>query len=90
MPPASLRLRFVVPGNVRHNSGGNVYNAALARELAALGAAVETCPLDGDWPGGSAEDRRRLARLLRGARCRRLCGGLNAGPANAGSDPPAP
>ena len=64
MPPASPRLRFVVPGNVRHNSGGNVYNAALARELAALGAEVETCPLDGDWPGGSAGDRRRLARLL--------------------------
>jgi glycosyltransferase involved in cell wall biosynthesis len=54
----------VVPGNVRHNSGGNVYNAALARELADLGAAVETCPLDGDWPGGSAGDRRRLAKLL--------------------------
>lgn len=64
MPPASLRLRFVVPGNVRHNSGGNVYNAALARELVVLGAAVETCPLDGDWPGGSAGDRRSLARLL--------------------------
>ncbi|MFF2246207.1 glycosyltransferase [Arthrobacter sp. NPDC058130] len=67
MPPASPRLRFVVPGNVRHNSGGNVYNAALARELAALGVAVETCPLDGDWPGGSAGDRRRLAALLRPA-----------------------
>ena len=54
----------MVPGNVRHNSGGNVYNAALARELAALGADVETCPLDGGWPVGSAEDRRRLAGLL--------------------------
>ncbi|AXJ09900.1 glycosyltransferase [Arthrobacter sp. PM3] len=64
MQPAGLRLRFLVPGNVRHNSGGNVYNAALARELAALGAAVETCPVDGGWPGGSAEDRQRLARLL--------------------------
>ncbi|GIU55648.1 glycosyltransferase [Arthrobacter sp. NicSoilC12] len=64
MPPASLRIRLVVPGNVRHNSGGNVYNAALAAELAALGAAVDTCPLDGDWPVGSAGDRRRLARLL--------------------------
>ncbi|MEY9775163.1 glycosyltransferase [Arthrobacter sp. MW3 TE3886] len=64
MPPASLRIRLVVPGNVRHNSGGNVYNAALAAELTALGAAVETCPLDGDWPGGSAGDRRRLAGLL--------------------------
>ncbi|MGO4807307.1 glycosyltransferase [Arthrobacter sp. 2MCAF15] len=67
MPPPSPRLRFVVPGNVRHNSGGNVYNAALARELATLGVAVETCPLDGDWPGGSAGDRRRLAALLRPA-----------------------
>ncbi|MGO4191984.1 glycosyltransferase [Arthrobacter sp. YAF17] len=49
---------------MRHNSGGNVYNAALARELAALGADVETCPLDGGWPVGSAEDRRLLAGLL--------------------------
>ena len=73
MPPASPRIRLVVPGNVRHNSGGNVYNAALARELAALGAAVETCPLEGDWPEGSAGDRGRLALLL------------NAGPANPGS-----
>ena len=54
----------MVPGNVRHNSGGNVYNAALARELAALGVDVETCPLDGGWPVGSAEDRQRLAALL--------------------------
>jgi glycosyltransferase involved in cell wall biosynthesis len=67
MVPASLRLRLVVPGNIRHNSGGNVYNAALARGLTALGAEVETCPLDGGWPGGSAEDRRRLARLLSSA-----------------------
>ncbi len=55
MPPASLRIRFVVPGNVRHNSGGNVYNAALARELAALGA-----------DGGNLPARRRLARGQRG------------------------
>ena len=66
MPPASPRIRFVVPGNIRHNSGGNVYNAALARGLSALGVAVETCPLDGDWPGGTPEDRRRLASLARG------------------------
>ncbi|WP_427134076.1 glycosyltransferase [Pseudarthrobacter sp. S9] len=65
MQPPSLRIRLVVPGNVRHNSGGNVYNAALARELTALGAGVETCPLDGGWPVGSAEDRRRLGALLR-------------------------
>jgi len=64
MQPRSFRLRLVVPGNVRHNSGGNVYNAALARELAVLGVDVETCPLDGGWPVGSAADRRRLAALL--------------------------
>jgi glycosyltransferase involved in cell wall biosynthesis len=63
--PADLHLRLVVPGNIRHNSGGNVYNAALARELTALGAEVEICPLDGDWPGGSPTDRRRLAAVLR-------------------------
>lgn len=58
------RLRLVVPGNVLHNSGGNVYNAALARELAALGVGVDICRLDGGWPVGSPEDRRRLAALL--------------------------
>ncbi|RKR18916.1 glycosyltransferase family 4 protein [Arthrobacter oryzae] len=78
MPPASPRIRFVVPGNVRHNSGGNVYNAALAAGLTVLGADVETCPLDGDWPGGSAEDRRRLGRLLRAAPA-------NPAPAETGS-----
>lgn len=64
MQPDGLRVRLVVPGNVRHNSGGNVYNAALARELSALGVDVDLCPLDGGWPVGSPEDRRRLAALL--------------------------
>ncbi|CAI3792477.1 glycosyltransferase family 4 protein [Pseudarthrobacter sp. MM222] len=67
MQASALRLRLVVPGNVRHNSGGNVYNSALARELAAQGVEVEIFPLDGDWPGGSREDRRRLAAALRSA-----------------------
>ncbi|WP_372702881.1 glycosyltransferase family 4 protein [Arthrobacter sp. 49Tsu3.1M3] len=78
----------MVPANVRHNSGGNVYNAALAAELAALGAAVETCPLDGDWPGGSAGDRLRLATLLHagpdGGQAR-AGGPATAGAATAGS-----
>ncbi|MCU1548393.1 MAG: glycosyl transferase family 1 [Arthrobacter sp.] len=64
MQASGLRLRLVVPGNVRHNSGGNVYNAALARELGALGADVDTCAVDGGWPVGSAEDRRRLDAVL--------------------------
>ncbi|MDQ0851642.1 glycosyltransferase involved in cell wall biosynthesis [Arthrobacter sp. B3I9] len=64
MQPSGLRLRLVVPGNVRHNSGGNVYNAALARGLTAQGVEVETVALDGGWPAGSAADRQRLAAAL--------------------------
>ena len=67
MQPSGLRLRLVVPGNVRHNSGGNVYNAALARELTAQGVEVETCAVDGGWPVGSAADRRQLAAVLQPA-----------------------
>ncbi len=59
-------VRLLVPGNVRHNSGGNAYNAALARGLTALGADVEVRPVDGHWPVGSGEERRRLAGLLLG------------------------
>lgn len=57
-------VRLLVPGNVRHNSGGNAYNAALARALTALGADTEVCPVGGRWPVGSQEERRRLAGLL--------------------------
>lgn len=66
MPSSKLRIRLVVPGNVRHNSGGNVYNTALAGELAALGADVELCRADGGWPACSAEDRWRFGELLHG------------------------
>ena len=83
MPPASPRIRLVVPGNVRHNSGGNVYNAALAARADRPRCRVETCPLDGDWPGGSAGDRRRLAALLHA--------GPDGGPAGAAAPQlPAP
>lgn len=61
-----LAVRLIVPGNVRHNSGGNAYNAALTRGLTALGADVEICPVDGHWPLGREEERRRLAALLLG------------------------
>ena len=57
-------LRLLVPGNVRHNSGGNAYNAALLRALAELGVAAESYEVDGDWPVGSAADRHRFGRLL--------------------------
>ncbi|MFF1385995.1 glycosyltransferase family 4 protein [Arthrobacter sp. NPDC058288] len=62
--PGGPAVRLIVPGNVRHNSGGNAYNAALARGLRALGAEVDICRVDGNWPVGSEEERRRLAELL--------------------------
>lgn len=61
-----MRIRFLVPGNVRHGSGGNKYNAKLAEHLAVLGATVETVTVDGDWPVGSAADRQRFADMLDG------------------------
>ncbi|HKS03441.1 MAG TPA: glycosyltransferase family 4 protein [Arthrobacter sp.] len=60
-PPA---IRLLVPANIRHNSGGNVYNAALAQGLERLGAQVTIQPVSGDWPVASKEERRRLAGLL--------------------------
>ncbi|WP_347109722.1 glycosyltransferase family 4 protein [Paenarthrobacter sp. S56] len=61
-----MDIRFVVPGNVRHGSGGNKYNAALAKHLSALGETVQTVTVDGDWPVGSAADRELLAEALDG------------------------
>ncbi|MFJ4209050.1 glycosyltransferase [Paenarthrobacter sp. NPDC089675] len=61
-----MDIRFIVPGNVRHGSGGNKYNAALAKHLAALGAIVQAVTVDGDWPVGSAADRKRFAEALDG------------------------
>jgi glycosyltransferase involved in cell wall biosynthesis len=60
----SPAVRLIVPGNVRHNSGGNAYNAALASGLTNLGADVEVRSVDGHWPVGRGEERRRLAGLL--------------------------
>jgi glycosyltransferase involved in cell wall biosynthesis len=57
-------VRLIVPGNVLHNSGGNAYNAELARGLTDLGVDVRICRIDGNWPVGSEEERRRLAVLL--------------------------
>ena len=61
-----MHIRFLVPGNVRHGSGGNKYNAKLAEHLTALGAKVETKTVDGDWPVGSPADRQRFADMLDG------------------------
>ena len=57
-------IRLLVPGNIRHSSGGNVYNARLVAGLEALGAHVEVIGVEGSWPEAGAEDRRRLGSLL--------------------------
>ncbi|MDR6438065.1 glycosyltransferase involved in cell wall biosynthesis [Paenarthrobacter nicotinovorans] len=61
-----MRIRFLVPGNVRHGSGGNKYNAKLAEHLTVLGADVETLKVDGGWPVGSPADKQRFAEALDG------------------------
>ncbi|MDQ0661574.1 glycosyltransferase involved in cell wall biosynthesis [Arthrobacter ulcerisalmonis] len=57
-------IRLLVPGNIRHSSGGNVYNARLVAGLQALGAEVEVIAVEGNWPDGGAKERRRLGTLL--------------------------
>ncbi|WP_461189113.1 glycosyltransferase family 4 protein [Arthrobacter sp. Z4-13] len=57
-------IRLLVPANIRHNSGGNVYNARLVEGLRALGAEVEVLAVEGSWPESSAKERRRLGSLL--------------------------
>ena len=61
-----MHIRFLVPGNVRHGSGGNKYNAKLAEHLSALGVDLEIVTVDGDWPVGSPTDRQRFADMLDG------------------------
>ncbi|GAA3320937.1 glycosyltransferase family 4 protein [Arthrobacter ramosus] len=61
-----VEIRMILPANVRHRSGGNIYNARLAEALRAQGAEVSVCKLDGDWPSGTAGDRRRFADALAG------------------------
>ncbi|MGM7776813.1 glycosyltransferase family 4 protein [Arthrobacter sp. KNU-44] len=61
-----VKIRMILPANVRHRSGGNIYNARLAEALQGLGAEVSVCKLDGGWPSGSAADRRSFAAALAG------------------------
>jgi glycosyltransferase involved in cell wall biosynthesis len=64
MQPRPAAVRLLVPGNIQHNSGGNVYNASLLQGLSQLGVSVAMEPVDGVWPVAASEDRRRLAGLL--------------------------
>lgn len=58
------RIRLLVPGNIHHHSGGNIYNARLVQGLKVLGVDVEVFPVEGSWPYASANARRRLGSLL--------------------------
>lgn len=57
-------IRLLVPGNIRHHSGGNAYNARLVRGLTTLGVDVEVVAVEGSWPEASARERRRLGSLV--------------------------
>jgi glycosyltransferase involved in cell wall biosynthesis len=57
-------IRLLVPANIRHNSGGNVYNAHLVQGLRTLGVDVEVLAVEGSWPESNAKERRRLGSLL--------------------------
>ena len=65
MSPAR-RLTLVVPSGLEAPTGGNRYDAALARALEGLGVAVDRRSAAGRWPLGTAADRERLAGLLAG------------------------
>ncbi|TQJ35273.1 glycosyltransferase family 4 protein [Arthrobacter sp. SLBN-122] len=57
-------IRLLVPGNIRHSSGGNVYNARLVAGLQERGSQVEVVAVEGSWPDAGAKDRRRLGTFL--------------------------
>lgn len=57
-------VRLLVPANIRHSSGGNVYNARLAEGLGNLGWDVSVLPVEGEWPHASAKERRRFGSIL--------------------------
>jgi len=57
-------VRLLVPGNIRHSSGGNVYNARLVAALQALGADADVVAVEGSWPDAGAGERRRFGALL--------------------------
>ncbi len=57
-------IRLLVPGNIRHSSGGNIYNARLVAGLQAFGAVVDVISVEGSWPHANAKERRHLGILL--------------------------
>lgn len=57
-------VRLLVPANIRHSSGGNVYNARLAEGMKSLGWDVRVLPVEGNWPHASAKERRRFGSIL--------------------------
>ena len=59
-------IRLLVPGNIRHSSGGNVYNARLVAGLRGLGESVDVISIEGAWPKAGIGERRRLGNFLAG------------------------
>ena len=57
-------VRLLVPGNIRHNSGGNVYNANLVDGLRAFGVEVVVAQVNGSWPDAKASERRLFGDML--------------------------
>ena len=57
-------IRLLVPGNIQHSSGGNIYNARLVAGLQALGEEVDVIAVEGAWPVPSVHERRRLGAIL--------------------------
>lgn len=72
-------IRFIVPGNIEHRSGGKLYGSRLVEHLEALGARTEVVVLDGAWPPGRPEDRESLAWALRDAQLAIVDGLVAAG-----------
>ncbi|GGC78747.1 glycosyl transferase [Tersicoccus solisilvae] len=58
------RVALLTPANVRHRSGGTLFNRAVAAHAAALGHRVDVVPVRGLWP---RPDRQAPGRVLAAA-----------------------
>ncbi|OMH34168.1 glycosyltransferase [Tersicoccus sp. Bi-70] len=72
------RLALLTPANVRHRSGGTLFNRAVAAHAAALGQRVVVVPVPGRWPQPDRQAAARVRAAATGYR-RVLVDGLIAG-----------
>lgn len=61
---AGDRLALLTPANVRHRSGGTLFNRAVTAHAATLGHRVDLVPVPGHWP---RPDRQAVGRVLAAA-----------------------